>query len=649
MASPPPISLLYGSTGSPAIASRFAIEGQPFAAIPLSVGGTVSNRPAHSLGLTGAAYRYGNTTVNGADNLMPLTGAWVSLPPYSHTYSTLSFDLGVVAGTNSPFHVPLQTYNARYPYLTPVALIADGEVIGSAAPGGTEAFTTSGTVSITNGNATVTGSGSTWTTDVLTYSYGYTAALNKIYTGDILQVTHPVSGTVYYRIQTVNSDTSLTVFPTPSEANASGMTYAILRSGYGSYSRVITLGSTNTNYYAGMMYANDGSLGFPEYSGTRPTVMCYDKSLSPVHRMGPTGVFASDIAYYKSYLIYGYGSSIGWTVPGFPTTAPFASADFPASSLTVVSTDPSDFFVAFEFLADQLLAVFTRSIWIVQQNPGQTQPSAFSFYKLPEVTGAIVPMGNATTSVDPTRQSGYGGAFFRPTVTADGAIYYLATTGLMELTNVNSRSASVSTDIDDILPHAASLHYDPVSDSIIVEQFGDPMYVYNRSSAQWSEATWRNCFGVSDDLSTRRSIPRMLRWVQYDGTSVVGQEAEQTTSNFDRPYASPTNAWSWASPVINISDKYTDYVMTGLRIDCEGPGLSTANVTWTVYGGSTPYSMSSQKTGSYNAATGTTSGRNLIDVKVDLPFVAVTLSGSTAIKFNQPGAWIYAADRKATR
>ena len=55
--SPPPISQLYGPTGSPALSSRFAVEGQPFAAIPLSIGGTVSNRPANALGLTGSAYR----------------------------------------------------------------------------------------------------------------------------------------------------------------------------------------------------------------------------------------------------------------------------------------------------------------------------------------------------------------------------------------------------------------------------------------------------------------------------------------------------------------------------------------------------------------------------------------------------------------
>ena len=72
-------------------------------------------------------------------------------------------------------------------------------------------------------------------------------------------------------------------------------------------------------------------------------------------------------------------------------------------------------------------------------------------------------------------------------------------------------------------------------------------------------------------------------------------------------------------------------------------------MTWTVYGGTTPYTMTSQFTGTYNAAKGTTSGRNLIDFKLDFPFVAVVLSGSTAIKMNQPCAWLYQANRKATR
>ena len=639
---PPSISLLYGPTGSPTLTSRFSIEGQPFAAIPLSHGGTVSNRPAHSLGLTGSAYRYGGTTVNGAKNILPIDSAAVSLPPYSHTFSAQSFDLGKVTGTNSPFHVPMQTYNARYPYLPSVTLIADGEVIGSAAPGATESFTTAGTVTITNGNSTVTGSGTSWTTNTLSTSYSYTAALNLIYPGDILKVTgHPVSGTVYYRIQSVTSNTALVVFPTPAETTASGLSYSILRSGYGSYSRVVTLGDNPTSYYAGMLYANAGVFAFPKYSGVRPTIMAYDTTLSPTHQMGPTGVYASDIAYYKSYLLYGYGSSIGWTVPGFPTTTPFASADFPASSLTVVSTKPEDLFVAFEFIGDQLVAIFTRSMWVVQQNPGQTQSSAFSFYRLPEVVGAVVPMGNAVTSTDPTLQCGVGGAFFRPTCSADGAIYYLGTPGLMEFSNVNSRAVCVSDDVNDILPHGASLHYDPVSDSVIVEQYGDPMYVYNRAKQTWSIATWYNCFGPFDNWSLRRSIPRMLRWTHYDGTSIVGQEVDQTTTNYDRPTTSPTDAWSWASPIVNLSDVYTDFKVYGLRIDCEAPGLTTANVTYTLYGGSTPYSMTSQATGTYNAALGTTSGRNLINIKLDFPFVAVTLSGSTRIKLNEPCAWIY--------
>ncbi len=648
--SPPSISLLYGPTGSPTLSSRFAIEGQPFAAVPISVGGTVSDRPAHALGLQGAAYRYGGTVVNGAKNILPLTSAWVNLPPYARNFGAASFDLGKAAGTNSPFHVPMQTYNTRYPYLSPVTMLCDGEIIGSAAPGGTESFTTAGTVAITQGNATIVGSGTSWTTNALAFSYPYTAANNAIYPGDIIQVTHS-TGTVYYRIQTITDNTHLVVFPTPAETSESGRAYAILRSGYGSYSRVVTLGDNPTTYYAGLLYARTGAgFGYPVYTGIRPSIMAYDATISPVHRMGPTGVYASDIAYYKSYLIYGYGSSIGWTVPGFPTTSPFASADFPASSLTVVSTVQADVFVAFEYLGDQLIAVFTKSLWVVQQNPGQTQAAAFSFYKLPEVTGSVVPLGNGVTTVDPTGQLGANCLpSFRPSCSADGAIYYLAISGLMELTNVNSRAVSVSADIDDILPHGATIHYDAVSDSIIVEQFGDPMYVYNRQSQQWSIATWYNCFGPSDNLSTRRTIPRMLRWTHYDGTSILGQEAEQTTTNFDRPAANPTDAWSWASPIVNLSDIYTDFVTSGIRIDCEGPGLSTANVTWTIYGGPSQYAMAVQKTGTYNAAAGTTSGRNLIDVKVDFPFVAVTLSGATRIKFNQPGIWLYQMNRKATR
>jgi len=642
MPGPPGISLLYGPTGSPTLQSRFSIEGQPFNAIPLTAAGFTSNRPAHLLGLSGAAYRYGGTVVNGSKNLLPIDGVVVSLPPFSNSLSTVSFDLGVVTGTNSPFHVPLQSYTTRYLYAATATMMVGGEVIGAGVPGATEAFTTAGTVAITNGSATVTGTGSSWTTNTLTFAYGYTPALNLIYPGDLLRITHPVSGTVYYRIYEVTDNTHLKVFPTPAEATASGMAYSILRTGFGSYSRVIQLGTNPTYYYAGMNYATFAN------SAVNSTIMAYDATLGTKHVMGPTGVSAQDIAYYRSYLLYGNGSTVGWTVPGFPTTSPFASADFPASSISVLDTDPQDTFVSFEYLGDQLIAIFTRSIFVVQINPGQLQANAFSFYRFPEKIGSIVPVTNGVTSVDPTLQiPGATGSHFRPTCSADGAVYYLSSEGLMELSAGKQTADVVSSDVADILPHCATLHWDPVSDTIIVEQYGDPMLVYARQTGQWYLATWQNCFGPSDNRSSRRDVGRMLRWVRYNGTAIVGTEVDQTTTNFDRPYASPTDAWTWASPVVNLSDQYPDFQMGGLRIDAEAPGVSTANVTYTIYGGASPYTLNVRTTGTYNAAVGTPSARATIDYRVTDTFVAVTLSSSARIKL--VGAWLYPAKKPARR
>jgi hypothetical protein len=405
---------------------------------------------------------------------------------------------------------------------------------------------------------------------------------------------------------------------------------------------VVALGSDPTYYYAGLLvYSSLGVL-------TGGTVMCYDSTLSPTHRMGPTGVLASDIAYYKSFLLYGGASSVGWTAPGFPTTSPFASADFPASSISVLTTEPSNQFVSFEYLADQLIAIFTRSMFLVSLNPGQTQANAFSFYKLPNVTGAIPTVANNVTVAGPTVQAG-SFTTFRPTCSADGAIYYLASPGLMEMTGTSSGSIkNVSDDIGDILPHGASLHWDPCSDSIIVEQFGDPMYVYHRPTQAWYSSKWYNCFGPFDNRSSRRDVARMLRWTHYDGTSIVTTEADQTTSNFDRPYANPTDAWIWASPIANIGDIYEGFTVEGVRVECEAPGLSTANVSVSLYGGRSPYSMNLVKTfSSYNAAVGSPDARTLLNYKIDTPFVAVTVTGSNRVKLT--GVWLYNAKYKARR
>jgi hypothetical protein len=640
--SPPSISLLYGPTGSPDLSSRFAIEGEPFAAVPITIGGTVSNTPAHEIGLSGGAYRYGGTVVNGTKNLIPISNAHATLPPFSANFGSYSFDLGKVAGTNSPFHCPLQTLNTRYLYQVNATMMSDGEVIGNGTPAGNEIFTTAGTVTITNGNATITGSGTAWTTNTLAATYAYTPALNAIQRNDVIQVTHPTSGTVYYRIKTVTDATHLVVFPTPAETTASGCAYTILRTGYGSYSRVVPITEADGTiwfYYAGMQYFSP----YPLY----PTLMAFNASASPTHQMGPTGIQAADIAYYKSYLLYGYGSSIGWSVPGFPTTFPFASADLPASSITVITAGSEDRFISFEYLGDQLIALFMKSIWIVQQNPGQTQANAFSFYKLPEVQGTLSEFTNKNYADVATTWAGDDLALSRPSCSADGAVYYLSAGGVMELTGTSGAN-SISSDVDDILPHAGTIHWDQVTDSLIVEQFSDPMFVYSRPSKAWYLSTWKKAFGTSDNTSSAEMVSRSLRWTYYDGTSIKGTLTTGSSSVLDRPYASPTDAWSWASPIVNLSDIYPQFTTGGLRIDCEAPGLTTANITISVYGGRSPYSMLQQGSSfTYNAAIGTPSARDMINFKVDFPFVAVTLSGTTRLKPKM--VWLYQTNTKARK
>jgi hypothetical protein len=239
--------------------------------------------------------------------------------------------------------------------------------------------------------------------------------------------------------------------------------------------------------------------------------------------------------------------------------------------------------------------------------------------------------------------------FFRPTCSADGAVYNLASSGLREMTGTSPGSeVEVADDIGDILPHGAALHYDPCSDSVVVEQFSDPMYVYHRPSKGWYLQTWVNDFGPNDNRSSRRDIARMLRWTHYNGTAIVTTEVDQFTTNFDRPYASPTDSWTWASPIVNVSDLYPDYSFGSVRIDCEGPGLSTANVNVTIYGGPSPYAMVARYgPTAYNAAVGTPNSRSTIGGKEDDAFLSVVLTGATAIKII--GVWLYMSSTKARK
>ncbi len=640
------LSTLYGPTGNQQLQNRFAVEGDPRPSIPIRAsGGIVSNSPAHTLGLSGAAYRYGSTVVGSSMNLVEIAGTLVAPTPFVRygpvqTPTTISFNLGVVAGTNSPYNVMADSWNYRYTKDSSAPVMVDGEWMvygGTPTLFGEEDFTSAGTVTVTNGNHTITGSGTAFTTANLAFSYVYTPANAHPTNGDIIKVTHPVSGVVYYRILSVVDATHLIVFPTPTEATASGCAYTLMRSGYDSYSRVVTVIDhsieNNYYYYAGMGRNLGTGLSQNVIMATGDALLFYN------HRMSQTGPQASDIALYKSFLLYGDNSTIGWSQAGFPLAFPFgdcstpALTDFPAANISVQSLDSS--FVSFEYLGDQLVAFFGNKIVLIQSTGSVPE---FQFYDLPEPIGTILPQ-YAPDSVQ-------GHKRFRPTCSARGAVYYLSSEGVNELSS-GGLSSTISDPVADILPTIANLHWDHVTDSIIVEAHGIPLLAYQRQSKAWTTLSARNGFGVIHNELTQDfalgiagsgngsfGYPRRIEWAYYDTvnkyintTSMFGTEGP-----IDRPTANPDTAWVWPSPIINLSDVYTSFKFTGLRIDAESLGVANATLTWTVYGGASPYNMNVRYTGQADYTNGTSSARNLTGTKIDDAFAAVVLTGTPRIK-----------------
>lgn len=672
--------------------------------IRVTPGGLVSAIPAHTIGFRGSTPYIDQTyTIDGFLNFISLNGQVATA--FSNGFSTV-FDaeilngtllIGGLSGTVDSVDVAIQRNTAlMFSQQTDTAELL-GPVFNSecifqetaALVYGAyqEGFTKSGTgVTVTDASNSFVGiGGTTWTTDQLAGAYMPAAniALNGIIPGDLIGVNN-AGGTVktWFRILSVVDNTHLNVFPTPTTGNiAIGVNrdYKIIRTGYGGYSRsvVMTFGTQSYWYYAGSSYNGKGS-GQDGHGVVQ--ALAIGKALDN-HYMAPktvdnagtaTAFFprADDVIYYKGFLLYGADTAVSWSVGAFPTAGPFAQTNFPAANITVV--DATSRFVTFEQLGDQVIALFEDSMYLISATG--TVPE-FTFYRLPE-TLTIQQQAN-------TEQCGIANAFNRgrPSCSGRGAIYYQSDRGIEEFSG--GLSKEISAPIQNII--GQSLFVSGFFQSVLSwsDDFNllwvRPAYtqgfahgyalVYCPATDDWSVLRLMppkglSCVAITGGTQSRgreSEIQRKFHVSYYDiltpGGVVPtnGGTARTVVTGPDNISTHGAGAWKWRTPVIALGLHYPAFSFGGFIIDAYT--TDSVTMTWTLYGGTSPYTMFLRDTNSLTMSStypappafGSSwlGSRKRLGKKIDDPFIFIELSGSNWIQLG--GVVIFNADTKAVR
>lgn len=662
--------ILYGPL-KPGSSTRFDIANDPRQGYPvLAASGMVSSTPPWRLGNSGSAWRYAyNQQVGGTRNMISNGSVLYAL---CHDRGIFTGAGRLILGGGTFYDCSVNATYVTFATFTKKVTadfipVVQGEFIAAATDltrygASNEPFNKAGgsSIGVVNGSTQIKGNATTFTTDTLVGGYGYTPneALNQIVPGDIIGIG-AVNNRNWYRITGINAAAGVNcmgIFPAYQQANADPIDYIVLRTGRGSYSRIVAIPNTATGrtyfYYAG----NDGN-----FLAELGRIEAIDDNAPKVHYMAPQTVnaaggfvgqpVASDIAYYRGFLLYGNGSSISWSVAGFPTAFPFGATDFPAANITVV--DNTDIFVSFEFLGDQLVALFRRGIWLVQITG--TIPE-FNFYRMAEPVGAL---HAAATDDQISAVVSYG----RPSCTGRSAVYYISRQGLMELSGSTARAVSDPiVDVDFIRGGAGGelyvLTWEPTTNSILwrkAQGYGGLALLYQPDIEAWSYIEWTHPSGLITGLTAGPSF-RAATGENFRGFSVAYYVSAASSINFDdadfdtlpQPFG-PTaqTGWIWASPVVNLSDVYPFFSFGGFRIDARGPNSVLSTLNWTVYGGRSPQTMVVRDSGTFDYRFGTASARDLLSGKLDDAFVGVVLSGTQWIELT--GIVIYDSSHQSRR
>lgn len=486
-----------------------------------------------------------------------------------------------------------------------------------------EPFATPGTVTASSGSPTIVGVGTTFATGALTFG-GYVPSLKLMRPGDLIGVG-AAGARNWYRIVSIANDLSINVFPN-AIANQAGVTYTLRRTGWGSHSRVLSLDNgagVVWYYYCG----NASGIGSGTIEAASPSGAITGHQMCPQNG-GGIDIVADDIIYYKGFLLYGSGGAISWSISGFPTAFPFGATDFPATNTTVV--DNTDTFVAFEPLGDQVIAIFRNSLWLI--NPTGVLPE-FTFYRIPEAVGCT-----SVGSFDPEINTGTWFTLGRPTTSSRSAVYYVGTSGLMECTGSSARP--VSNKVANKISGARTvLSYDQASMSVHVGNVVTSNNVIQTLMYQTREERWFNtlwdgtaqtypAFMEGDVLASKGLGSIRVPQFSYLSSSFSPHTISYGGAALESLLGVSTYVWTFATPILNLSDDYDDWIFGGFSVDGNF-GASGLTFIWLIYAGRSPWSMALEMSGGSSTSTiGTPSSRDILGKKIDKPFIQIVVQSN---------------------
>jgi hypothetical protein len=215
-----------------------------------------------------------------------------------------------------------------------------------------------------------------------------------------------------------------------------------------------------------------------------------------------------------------------------------------------------------------------------------------------------------------------------------------------------------------------TLSYDPGTCSIVLtDHHGKSALCYKETDESWyrldlngaGHTNGTRCIAggfVSRPLAfARRNLFRLPGFAYFDadfpGIGLALSTTESAGGNQAGLEVDTTdeskNAWVWATPIISLGDIYDNYQFGGFKVWARAASGSTppVNLTWTVYGGSTPYNMTVRDAGVLDYSVGTPTSRQILSKKLDDNYLGFVLTGTFWVEL--AGIGIYNASTKGRR
>ncbi len=126
---------------------------------------------------------------------------------------------------------------------------------------------------------------------------------------------------------------------------------------------------------------------------------------------------------------------------------------------------------------------------------------------------------------------------------------------------------------------------------------------------------------ATSGASAGESFFRAPRWSCYSNTRFF-TEANTNTPDLEQASLTGTAAWSWATPLADLGALVPGYRFGGFFVYARKTLVATSpvNLTWTVYAGSTPYTMTVRGTGAFDYSQGFLNQRSPIGPTLDETF-----------------------------